>query len=92
MRHCCSSCWRLVSFLDADGVPGIGLEPDTGLPPFPYDEVDRQVMYDDLLNIEDPIADERGLDALFGGSLSLLEVTTHSTSSEGSPESAPDIS
>lgn len=45
--------------LDADALSGGGPELDTGLPPFPYDEVDRQVMYDDLRNIEDPIGDDR---------------------------------
>ncbi len=75
--------------LDADAVPGVGPEPDTGLPPFPYDEVDRQVMYDDLLNIEDPIASERTLDFFLGGTGQLVEMPAQTTGGDLFFENAP---
>ena len=56
--------------LDGDTPPVVGFDPVTGLPPFPYDEVDRQVMYDDLQSvIEDPIGQALSIDNLFDGIL-----------------------
>ena len=62
---------------DLDPDTGL-LDPDTGLPPFPYDEVDRQVMYDDLWCIEDPIGSAQN-DDFFLDSLDLLKVTAEAS-------------
>ena len=59
--------------LDGDPAPWGGFDPETGLPPFPYDEVDRLVMYDDLRLIDDPIGIEHGVGLLDG--LNLFEAT-----------------